>query len=137
MQEWKRAEIVAHLERLRADSEAIVRAGHEPPQYVCLAIAAAEDELARRDASAPVSATVEENAMTRDDVLAVLGPVDDRLVMEIIATGATREELAAARAWAENDEAPISEGRPLPSGRVALLAELIERADEALMRDPE
>jgi hypothetical protein len=56
-------------------------------------------------------------ALTRDDVLSVIGPADETLVTEIIATKATTEELTHAWAWANNDEALINEGRPLPSGR--------------------
>ncbi len=36
-------------------------------------------------------------SLTREDVRAVLGPVDDILVAEILKTGASREELAEAR----------------------------------------
>lgn len=74
--------------------------------------------------------------MTGDDVRAVLGPVEDRLVVEILETGATRDELTLACAWASNDEAPMNEGRPLGSGRVARLIEIIDAA-EAGADEPE
>jgi hypothetical protein len=64
-------------------------------------------------------------ALTRDDVLSVIGPTDEILVTEIIATEATIEELAHAWAWLNNDEALINEGRALPSGRTAELVELL------------
>ncbi|MBX4928184.1 hypothetical protein [Rhizobium binae] len=67
--------------------------------------------------------------MTSDDVIAVLGPADETLVAEVIATGATQAELAEAFAWVNNDEALMSEGRHLPSGRVAALVDLL-RSDE-------
>lgn len=57
--------------------------------------------------------------MTSDDVITILGPVDETLVADVIATGATQAELSEAFAWVNNDEALIGEGRPLPSGRVA------------------
>ncbi len=63
--------------------------------------------------------------LTRDDVLSVIGPADEILVTEIIATEATTEELAQAWAWVNNDEALINEGRALPSGRTAELVELL------------
>ncbi|MDR6306712.1 hypothetical protein GGQ85_004446 [Nitrobacter vulgaris] len=69
-------------------------------------------------------------ALTRDDVLSVIGPADETLVTEIIATKATTEELTHAWAWANNDEALINEGRPLPSGRTAELVELLTQDDE-------
>ena len=64
-------------------------------------------------------------ALTRDDVLSVIGPADEILVTEIIATEATTEELAQAWAWVNSDEALINEGRALPSGRTAELVELL------------
>jgi hypothetical protein len=69
-------------------------------------------------------------ALTRDDVRSVIGPADETLVTEIIATKATTEELTHAWAWANNDEALINEGRPLPSGRTAELVELLTPPDD-------
>lgn len=68
--------------------------------------------------------------MTSDDVITVLGPVDETLVAEVIATGATQGELAEAFAWANNDEALIGEGRHLPAGRVAALVDLLTADEE-------
>ncbi|KWV57721.1 hypothetical protein AS026_30950 [Rhizobium altiplani] len=68
--------------------------------------------------------------MTSDDVIAVLGPVDETLVAEIIATGATQAELAEAFAWASNDEALLGEGRRLATGRVAVLVDLLSADEE-------
>ncbi|MDM9622023.1 hypothetical protein A6U87_21065 [Rhizobium sp. AC44/96] len=68
--------------------------------------------------------------MTSEDVIAILGPVDETLVAEVIATGATRTELAEAFAWASNDEALIGEGRRLPGGRVAELVDLLCAEEE-------
>ncbi len=69
-------------------------------------------------------------ALTRDDVLSVIGPTDEILVTEIIATEVTIEELAQAWAWMNNDEALINEGRALPSGRTAELVELLTPQDD-------
>lgn len=60
------------------------------------------------------------------EVKALLGPVDEELVLEILATGATAREVAEAMAWAQNDEALINEGRALPDGRVGLLIRILE-----------
>lgn len=68
--------------------------------------------------------------MTADDVIAVLGPADETLVAEVIATGATKTELAEAFAWANNDEALMGEGRRLPTGRVASLVDLLSAEEE-------
>jgi hypothetical protein len=70
--------------------------------------------------------------MTSDDVISILGPVDETLVAEVIATGATQTELAEALAWANNDEALIGEGRPLPTGRTAALVDLLVTEEEEL-----
>lgn len=48
---------------------------------------------------------------------------------EVIATGASFDELREAWAWLNGDEALIDEGRPLPGTRVAALIALLE-ADE-------
>lgn len=69
-------------------------------------------------------------SLTRDDVLSVIGPADDVLVTEIIATQATLEELTRAWAWVNNDEALINAGQPLPGGRTAELVELLTAEDE-------
>ncbi|MFK0692806.1 hypothetical protein ACFX5Q_32345 [Mesorhizobium sp. IMUNJ 23033] len=74
--------------------------------------------------------------MTRQDVISVLGRVDDVAIAEIIASGASLEELREAWAWAFGDEALMSQGRPLPGTRVAALIDLIEPDDEGDLADP-
>ena len=68
--------------------------------------------------------------MTSNDVIAILAPIDETLMAEVIATGATQTELAEAFAWANNDEALMGEGRRLPSGRVATLVDLLVSDEE-------
>jgi hypothetical protein len=63
--------------------------------------------------------------LTRDDVITAVGEVDDVTIAEIIGTGATAEELAEAQAWIVNDEALMNAGKPLPSGRVGELVEIL------------
>lgn len=71
------------------------------------------------------------DTLTREEVRAVVGPVDDLVVAEIIGTGATREELAEAQAWAVNGEAMLNEGRHLPSGgRIGKIVEILSPPDE-------
>lgn len=70
--------------------------------------------------------------LTRDEVRALIGRSDDRVVTEILAMGASRAELAEALAWLENDEAMLNAGRPVPSGRVARLVEMLQADDEDL-----
>lgn len=64
-------------------------------------------------------------SLTRKDVIATLGPLDDVIVASILASGASAEELAEAQAWLENDEPMINAGKPLASGRVARLVEIL------------
>jgi hypothetical protein len=74
--------------------------------------------------------------LTRAEVVAALGRSDDRLIAEIIATGATREELAEACAWIANDEPLMNSGRRLAGGRAGRILELLARQqedDEALL----
>jgi uncharacterized membrane protein YkvA (DUF1232 family) len=76
-------------------------------------------------------------SLTRKDVIATLGPLDDAVVAEIIATGATREELAQAHAWLANDEALINSGMPMPTGRMADIIDILgaqEQEEEELAR---
>ncbi|TIT53780.1 MAG: hypothetical protein E5W72_06415 [Mesorhizobium sp.] len=70
--------------------------------------------------------------MTRDDIISVLGPVDDAAIADIASTGATIEELREAFAWVGADEALVNEGRPLPSARVATLIGLLEPPDDEI-----
>lgn len=69
--------------------------------------------------------------LTRDEVRAIVGPVDDITVAEIIGAGATEEELVEAQAWVENDEAMLNEGRHIPSGgRLSKLVEILSPPEE-------
>lgn len=79
-------------------------------------------------------------SLTRKDIAALFGDLDDVEVADIIATGATAEELAEAHAWLANDEPLLNAGRPLPGGRVARLVDILaaiseeEEADEPALR---
>jgi hypothetical protein len=68
--------------------------------------------------------------LTHDDVTAALGETDDLIVVEILRTGATPDELAEALAWLANNEPLMNIGKPLASGRVGRLVEILESADE-------
>jgi hypothetical protein len=75
--------------------------------------------------------------LTYDEIVSALGPVDDLTVTQILATGASSEEFVRARAWLANDEAPINEGDPLASGRVAQLIDILETLESELQPDVE
>ena len=79
-------------------------------------------------------------SLTRKDIAALFGDLDDVVVADIITTGATAEELAEAHAWLANDEPLLNAGRPLPGGRVARLVDILaaiseeEEAEEPALR---
>jgi hypothetical protein len=76
--------------------------------------------------------------VTRDDVTKAIGQVDDVTIAEIIGTGATADELAEAQAWIANDEPLMNAGKPLPSGRVGQLVEILTELepDEDDVKEP-
>lgn len=63
--------------------------------------------------------------ITRDDVIRAFGAIDDVTVAQIIATDTTVDELAEAQAWLANDEPLLNSGRPLATGRVRELVDII------------
>ena len=62
---------------------------------------------------------------TRDDAIKAVSGADDVTIAHIIGIGATIEELAEAQAWIANDEPLMNAGRPLPSGRVGELVDIL------------
>ena len=64
--------------------------------------------------------------LTKEAVVRILGPTEDHLIAELLATGCTEEELAQAYVWLTNEEALVKAGQPFPSGRVAELIEIID-----------
>jgi hypothetical protein len=70
------------------------------------------------------------STLTRKDVTAMFGELDDVVIAKIIATGATDDELTEAHAWLANDEPLMNAGRPLPSDRVARVVDIIDAINE-------
>jgi hypothetical protein len=67
--------------------------------------------------------------ITRDDVTRAVSQADDITIARIIATGATAEELAEAKAWIANDEPLINAGKPLAKARVGELVDILTELD--------
>ena len=67
--------------------------------------------------------------VTRDDLTKVIGRADDVTIAEIIGTGATVDELAEAQAWIANDEPLLNAGKPLATGRVRELVDILAEFD--------
>ena len=70
--------------------------------------------------------------ITRNDAIRAVRGANDFVIAQIIGTAATADELAEAQAWIANDEPLMNAGRPLPSGRVGELVEILNElaADE-------
>jgi hypothetical protein len=64
--------------------------------------------------------------LSRDDVLAVVHPIDDATVAEIIATGASPAEFKQAAAFFGREKR-THEHRELPPGRVGRVISILER----------
>jgi hypothetical protein len=74
--------------------------------------------------------------LTHKDVTTMLGPLDDVTIAQIIATGASTEELAQTHAWLTNNEPLMNAGKPLPSGRVGELVDIVAAIEDEEV-DPE
>ena len=67
--------------------------------------------------------------ITREDVARAVSGADDVTIAQIIGTGATVDELAEAKAWLANDEPLMNAGRPLATGRVRELVDILSELD--------
>ena len=63
--------------------------------------------------------------VTRDEIVKAIGWADDMAIAEIIGTGATIGELKEAQAWIVNDEPLMNAGKPLATGRVRELIDIL------------
>ncbi len=66
--------------------------------------------------------------LSHDEVIEVLGPLSDVIVAEIIATGITKGELAAARERVVKDRKAHNPGPRLEPGPFALVVDILERS---------
>jgi hypothetical protein len=74
-------------------------------------------------------------SLTRDDVTKAVGRADDVTIAQIIGTGATVDELAEAQAWIVNDEPLMNAGKPLASGRVRELIDILAELEPSEEED--
>jgi hypothetical protein len=68
--------------------------------------------------------------LNHEQIINALGEVEDVTVAQILALGATAEELAEARAWLANDEPLMNIGKKIPTGRVGRLVDLLAKIEE-------
>lgn len=73
--------------------------------------------------------------ITREDVTRAVAGADDVTIAQIIGTGATVDELAEAQAWLANDEPMINAGRPLATGRVRELVDILTELEASQDED--
>jgi hypothetical protein len=65
--------------------------------------------------------------LSRDDVVAIVSPISDAAVAEIIATGISEDELVAAHERVVRDRKADNPGPPLEPGHFAQVVAILER----------
>ena len=66
--------------------------------------------------------------LSRDEVVGILGPVSDVIIAQIIATGITKDDLAAAGERVARDRKTHNPGPPLEPGPFASVVDILERS---------
>jgi hypothetical protein len=69
--------------------------------------------------------------LTSSEIERIAGRLDDSLVVEILETGATREELIEALDWIYADDVMARDLHREPAGRIAVLCEILSRTELA------
>jgi hypothetical protein len=65
------------------------------------------------------------------EIVAICGPLDDRTILDIIATGATAAEVLEAHTWLMADDRLGVELQRRPSGRVGQVCDILAADEEA------
>lgn len=73
--------------------------------------------------------------LTREQITSVTGPLDEELVVRIIDSGATLEELTEAHGWFIDSYAMKEAGHHRPTGKVVEVCEILETGE--VPREPE
>ncbi len=69
-------------------------------------------------------------ALTRQEVIEVVGRMDDDRVAAIIATGATLEDLVEAYAWASDETDALADAEKSLSGTVAEVYDILVAGED-------
>ena len=69
--------------------------------------------------------------MTADEAISIVGATRETTIADIVASGATVDDLSKAWFWVNADESLIGASLPSPSGKVAELIDLLARDDDA------
>lgn len=73
--------------------------------------------------------------LTRQDIRDVVGSIDDSVAADIIASGATMEDLVEAYAWAADETDALADAEKNLSGQVARVYEILT-AEDAWPEEP-
>jgi hypothetical protein len=71
--------------------------------------------------------------LSRDDVVAIVGPIGDVAAAEIIATGISKDELVAAHAHVLEHHRTHKPGSRLPPGPFAQTVEILEHRKDGIL----
>ena len=74
----------------------------------------------------------EEKPATESDVRRILGTVEDDLVMEVLATGATADEILEAYEWVSSEDRLGTDLDHTKRGRVAAVYDILVRDAEEM-----
>ena len=70
--------------------------------------------------------------LTAEAVRKIAGQLDDSLLVEILKTGASEEELVEAFEWLYADDALSKSRHHAPDSRIALLRDILNRQETAI-----
>jgi len=70
--------------------------------------------------------------LTAEAVRKIAGQLDDSLLIEILKTGASEEELVEAFEWLYADDALSKSRHHAPDSRIALLRDILNRQETAI-----
>lgn len=73
--------------------------------------------------------------MTKEEVIAVTGPIADRFIIQILEVGGHYAHLVEAASWVRGDSPDFVAGQRYTSAIVTRLSEIIPAADAAV-KDP-
>jgi len=69
-------------------------------------------------------------SLSYEQLIKALRDTDQAALADILAMGVTPAELAKAQAWIPNDEALITSGKTLASGRLSRLVEILTSIED-------
>jgi hypothetical protein len=68
--------------------------------------------------------------LTREVIVSQIHDADDRLALDLIATGATVTDFTTALAWMADNDAAVRAGAAPPSGAAGEVVDILRKAEE-------